>query len=283
MTESPYRWVIVAAGGVIGCVAIGCMFSLPVFIVPINEATGWSRTGISGAMTIAFIAMALGSMGWGMLSDRYGPRIVVLTGAVLLAASLFALSFIDTLPAFQFIYGILIGGAMAYTFLRALGKNVGTSRVEEDRLADAKKTLDLAGRLKCELHLPEDHVCNTVFSEHGHIEVMDQIKDGFMGLDIGPKAQADYAARLSRAKTIVWNGPMGVFEWPRFAEGTKAIAEAVAASGAHTVVGGGDSVRAVHELGVADRISWISTGGGASLEFLEGKELPGVAAIPAAE
>ncbi|MFT3671107.1 MFS transporter [Aestuariivirga sp.] len=116
MTESPYRWVIVAAGGVIGCVAIGCMFSLPVFIVPINEATGWSRTGISGAMTIAFIAMALGSMGWGMLSDRFGPRMVVLAGAVLLSASLFALSFIDTLPAFQFIYGILIGGAMAAFF-----------------------------------------------------------------------------------------------------------------------------------------------------------------------
>lgn len=116
MTETSYRWVIVAAGGILGCIAIGCLFSLPVFIVPINEATGWSRTGISAAMTIAFISMALGSMGWGILSDRYGPRIVVLTGSVLLAASLYALGFVTSLPAFQFIYGILIGGSMAAFF-----------------------------------------------------------------------------------------------------------------------------------------------------------------------
>jgi phosphoglycerate kinase len=111
----------------------------------------------------------------------------------------------------------------------------------------------------------------------------DQVPDGWLALDIGPATRERYAARIAKARTVFWNGPMGVFEWPRFAEGTKAVAEAVAAAdGARTVVGGGDSVRAVEELGVAERIDWISTGGGASLELLEGKELPGVAAIPEA-
>jgi 3-phosphoglycerate kinase len=110
----------------------------------------------------------------------------------------------------------------------------------------------------------------------------DEVPEGWLGLDIGPVTCRRFAARIAEARTVFWNGPMGVFEWPRFAEGTNVIAEAVAAAEAHTVVGGGDSVRAVEELGVADRIDWISTGGGASLELLEGKELPGVAAIPAA-
>ena len=110
----------------------------------------------------------------------------------------------------------------------------------------------------------------------------DEVPDGWLGLDIGPATRKRYAARIAEARTVFWNGPMGVFEWPRFAEGTRAVAEAVAAADAHTVVGGGDSVRAVEELGLAEQIDWISTGGGASLELLEGKELPGVAAIPEA-
>jgi phosphoglycerate kinase len=109
----------------------------------------------------------------------------------------------------------------------------------------------------------------------------DALPDGWLGLDIGPATRDDFARRLAGARTIFWNGPMGVFEWPAFAAGTVAVAEAVAACEGFTVVGGGDSVRAVHEAGVADRISWISTGGGASLELLEGKELPGVRVIPA--
>ena len=116
MQNDSYRWVIVAAGGVIGCVAIGCLFSLPVFIIPIAGETGWSRTGISGAMTIAFLTMAVGSIGWGMLTDRIGPRAVVLAGAVLLSVSLYGLSLVTSLAAYQAIYGILIGGSMAAFF-----------------------------------------------------------------------------------------------------------------------------------------------------------------------
>ena len=110
----------------------------------------------------------------------------------------------------------------------------------------------------------------------------DGVPEGWLGLDIGPGTRAAFAERVATARTVFWNGPMGVFEWPRFAAGTKAVAEAVANANGYTVVGGGDSVRAIEELGVADKISWVSTGGGASLELLEGKELPGVAAIPAA-
>jgi phosphoglycerate kinase len=132
--------------------------------------------------------------------------------------------------------------------------------------------------------LPEDVVAAAAFEADAEARVVawDDVPDGWLGLDIGPATRARYAARIGKARTVFWNGPMGVFEWPRFAEGTKAVAEAVAAADAHTVVGGGDSVRAVEELGVADRIDWISTGGGASLELLEGKELPGVVAIPEA-
>ena len=110
----------------------------------------------------------------------------------------------------------------------------------------------------------------------------DEVPAGWLGLDIGPETRGRFAEKIRAARTVFWNGPMGVFEWPRFAEGTRAVAEAVAAVDGYTVVGGGDSVRALQELGLADRVSWISTGGGASLELLEGKELPGVAAIPEA-
>jgi phosphoglycerate kinase len=132
--------------------------------------------------------------------------------------------------------------------------------------------------------LPEDVVAAAAFEPEAEARVVpwDEVPDGWLGLDIGPATRERYAARIADARTVFWNGPMGVFEWPRFAEGTRAVAEAVAAADAHTVVGGGDSVRAVEELGVAERIDWISTGGGASLELLEGKELPGVVAIPEA-
>ena len=133
--------------------------------------------------------------------------------------------------------------------------------------------------------LPEDVVAASAFEADAESKVVagDEVPDGWLALDIGPATSERFAARIAEARTVFWNGPMGVFEWPRFAEGTKAVAEAVAgAEDARTVVGGGDSVRAVEELGLAERIDWISTGGGASLELLEGKELPGVAVIPPA-
>jgi phosphoglycerate kinase len=132
--------------------------------------------------------------------------------------------------------------------------------------------------------LPADVVAAQAFEADADSQVLpaDDVPEGWLGLDIGPETRAVFAARIGEAETVFWNGPMGVFEWPRFAAGTEAVARAVAESEGHTVVGGGDSVRAVDELGLEDRIDWVSTGGGASLELLEGKELPGVAAIPEA-
>jgi phosphoglycerate kinase len=176
---------------------------------------------------------------------------------------------------------IIVGGAMAYTFLAALGHKIGTSRVETDKIADAKKTIDLAAKLKAELLLPIDHVCSTQFSENsGDIEVFEEhIKDGFMGLDIGPKTQTKYAMAIRKAKTIVWNGPMGVFEFAPFATGTKQVAKAIAhatEAGATSIVGGGDSAAAVEKFGLSSKMSHVSTGGGASLEMLEGKKFESV-------
>ena len=171
---------------------------------------------------------------------------------------------------------VIIGGAMAYTFLAALGRAVGTSRVESDKIALAKKIIDDARTHKCDLHLPVDHVCATQFLENPpDVKTFkDAIKDGYMGLDIGPETQALYSRVIAGAKTVVWNGPMGVFEWDAFSAGTKSVAAALAkatASGATTIVGGGDSAAAVEQFDLADKMSHVSTGGGASLEMLEGK------------
>jgi phosphoglycerate kinase len=138
--------------------------------------------------------------------------------------------------------------------------------------------------LEFEVVLPRDVVAASAFEPDAETRVVpyDELPDGWLGLDIGPETRQEFGERIRRAKTVFWNGPMGVFEWPRFAEGTKAVAEAVSDVEGFTVVGGADSVRALHEAGLADRVSWVSTGGGAALEFLEGKELPGVSAIPEA-
>ncbi|MGQ0628259.1 MAG: phosphoglycerate kinase [Phycisphaerales bacterium] len=171
---------------------------------------------------------------------------------------------------------IVVGGAMAYTFLAALGRKVGSSRVEADKLTEAKRLIELAAGRKCDLHLPVDHVCSTQFAEKsGDIEVFDEnIKDGFMGLDIGPKTQTNYMLAIKKAKTIVWNGPMGVFEWAAFMVGTKTVAYAIVEAtgrGATSIVGGGDSAAAAEAFGMASKFSHVSTGGGASLEMLAGK------------
>ncbi len=177
---------------------------------------------------------------------------------------------------------LLIGGAMAYTFLKAQGVEVGKSRVEEDKLPVARKALDAAERLGRTILLPVDHIAAAAISkESPPREVKDRaLPRELIGLDIGPKTRALFRQQLARAKTIFWNGPMGLFEDERYAEGTREIARAMAANRkAITVVGGGDSAAAIHEMGVANRISHISTGGGASLEFLEGRLLPGIAAL----
>lgn len=191
----------------------------------------------------------------------------------------------DKLPAIENLLPksdhILVGGAMAYTFLKALGHDVGISRVEEDMVKEAHRIIELAAESKTDLHFPEDHICSTTFAEKaGDIEVFDdQIKDGFMGLDIGPKTAARYSQIIKSSKTIVWNGPMGVFEWMPFKMGTKLIAEAVANAtdaGSISIIGGGDSAAAAEKFGVADRLSHVSTGGGASLAMLEGKSFKSV-------
>ena len=179
---------------------------------------------------------------------------------------------------------IIIGGAMAYTFLKAMGRRVGSSRVEEAHLDAAKKMLEHAAHLKCEVHLPTDHICSTEFSEKGGTvkTFADNIDDGFMGLDIGPKSQAAFASVITSAKTVVWNGPMGVFEWEAFRAGTLSVANALVeatTNGATTIVGGGDSASAAEEFGVATKVSHVSTGGGASLEMLAGKPFTTVALL----
>jgi phosphoglycerate kinase len=175
---------------------------------------------------------------------------------------------------------ILVGGAMAYTFLKAQGREVGRSKVEEDKLDLARELMQLAAERKVDFKLPKDHVVTEKIDASSGAEVATgAISSDRLGVDIGPATRAEYAAVIQRAKTIVWNGPMGVFEIPQFAEGTLAVAHAVADSSAISIVGGGDSVAAVDKAGVASKISHISTGGGASLEFLSGMKLPGVEAL----
>ncbi len=174
---------------------------------------------------------------------------------------------------------LMIGGAMAYTLLKARGKNVGNSRVESDALSSAEQIIKAAQARKVQLLLPEDHVVAASFDENATPETVTEIRDGFMGLDIGPKTRERYAQVIREAKTIFWNGPMGVFEWESFAAGTEAIAAAVADSAGTSIVGGGDSVAALNKTGLADKITHVSTGGGASLELIEGKTLPGVKAL----
>jgi phosphoglycerate kinase len=175
---------------------------------------------------------------------------------------------------------LVIGGGMAFTFLRALGHGVGTSLVEVDRVETARATLDAARRRGVQIVLPVDAlVAGGLDSPSGRAVSVREIPAQQMGLDIGPLSVERFAAALKSAKTIVWNGPMGVFEKPAFATGTVALARAVAESGAFSVIGGGDTVAAVNQAGVAARIGYISTAGGAFLEFLEGRTLPGVDAL----
>ena len=179
---------------------------------------------------------------------------------------------------------IIIGGGMAYTFLKARGGKIGGSLCEDDRLQTALDILEKAKQKNVSIHLPEDSIIADKFAADANSDVRpsDAIPDGWMGLDIGPKAVGIFSEIIKNSKTILWNGPMGVFEMHNFQHGTKMIAKAVAAAtqnGAFSLVGGGDSVAAVNQFGFADKVSYVSTGGGALLEFFEGKTLPGIAAI----
>lgn len=176
---------------------------------------------------------------------------------------------------------VIIGGGMAYTFIAAKGGKIGTSLLDAEKIDYAKDMMKKAQERGVSLLLPEDTLAAKEFSKDAEPVTVDtmEIPDDMQGLDIGPKTQQIFADAVKNAGTVVWNGPMGVFEFPAFAGGTKAMAKALAESNAVTIIGGGDSAAAVEQLGYADKISHISTGGGASLEFLEGKELPGVACL----
>ena len=189
----------------------------------------------------------------------------------------------DKIPVISNLLGkvnqVLVCGAMAYTFLLAKGASAGKSLVEEDKVALAKEILERAQSRNVRIFLPVDHVVAKALEPNAATQVVEQIPADMMALDIGPKTIELYKKQIGKAKTIFWNGPAGAFETPPFDKGTMELAKAVAGSGAMSVIGGGDSVSAVNKAGVADKITHISTGGGASLEFLEGQELPGVAAL----
>ena len=176
---------------------------------------------------------------------------------------------------------LIVGGGMAYTFFVAKGYHVGTSLVEEDKVELAKDMMNKAAEKGVKFLLPIDNVVGKEFDADTEYQTInsDEFPEGWMGLDIGPKTRALFADAVKGSGTVIWNGPMGVSEWEHFANGTIAVATAVAESGAISIIGGGDSAAAVQKLGFADKMSHISTGGGASLEFLEGKELPGIAAL----
>lgn len=176
---------------------------------------------------------------------------------------------------------LIIGGGLSFTFIKALGHDIGNSLLEEDKIELAKSFIDKAKEKGVQLHMPIDAVVADAFSKDAATQVVDidAIPAGWMGLDIGPKTAASYADVIANSKLIIWNGPMGVFEMEKFANGTKTVANAMAATEGYTVIGGGDSAAAVEKFEVASQMNHISTGGGASLELMEGKELPGIVAL----
>ena len=207
------------------------------------------------------------------VADPEKPYVAVLGGAKVSDKILVIENLLDKVDA------IIIGGGMAYTFLKAQGEPIGDSMLEADRVDVAKNLLAKAKAAGVDILLPVDHVVAEKFEADAASKIVDDIPDGWLALDIGPRTIELFSEKLKDAKTVVWNGPMGVFEMPAFAKGTKAIATVLAAADATTIIGGGDTAAAVNQFGLADKMSHISTGGGASLEFLEGKELPGITAL----
>lgn len=210
-----------------------------------------------------------------VLAEPARPLVVVLGGAKVSDKIMVIDRFLD------FADTLLIGGAMSFAFMRAMGKEVGASKVEEEGVSVAAGALEKAGRVPCRLVLPSDLVVADRFAEDASTQVVgvDEVPAGWVGLDIGPRTREVFSVEIAGAGTVFWNGPMGVFEMGPFASGTKAVAEAMAASSGVTVVGGGDSVAAVNLFGLAEQMDHVSLGGGASLEYMEGAELPGVAIL----
>ena len=249
----------------------------------VNDAFGTahrahcSTTGVASYLPAAcgyLIQKEIQFMG-GALADPKRPLVAILGGAKVSDKIGVISNLIDKCDT------IIIGGGMAYTFMKYLGHNIGTSLLEADWVDKAGEMMQTAKDKGVKFLIPIDNRCGKEYKEDTEVLVCksDDIPDGWMGLDIGPNTEKLFADAIDGAGTVIWNGPMGVSEWDNFASGTIAVAKAIADSGAISIIGGGDSVAAVTKLGFADKMSHISTGGGASLEFLEGKELPGIAAL----
>ena len=249
----------------------------------VNDAFGTahrahcSTTGVASYLPAAcgyLIQKEIRFMG-GALADPKRPLVAILGGAKVSDKIGVISNLIDKCDT------IIIGGGMAYTFMKYMGHNIGTSLLEVDWVDKAGEMMQTAKDKGVKFLIPVDNRCGKEYKEDTEVLVCksDDIPDGWMGLDIGPKTEKLFADAIDGAGTVIWNGPMGVSEWDNFASGTIAVAKAIADSGAISIIGGGDSVAAVTKLGFADKMSHISTGGGASLEFLEGKELPGIAAL----
>ena len=249
----------------------------------VNDAFGTahrahcSTTGVASYLPAAcgyLIQKEIRFMG-GALADPKRPLVAILGGAKVSDKIGVISNLIDKCDT------IIIGGGMAYTFMKYLGHNIGTSLLEADWVDKAGEMMQTAKDKGVKFLIPIDNRCGKEYKEDTEVLVCksDDIPDGWMGLDIGPKTEELFADAIDGAGTVIWNGPMGVSEWDHFASGTIAVAKAIADSGAISIIGGGDSVAAVTKLGFADKMSHISTGGGASLEFLEVKELPGIAAL----
>ena len=250
----------------------------------VNDAFGTahrahcSTTGVADYLKTAVSGFLIGKeleiMG-GALEHPRRPFVAILGGAKVSDKIGVIESLLDKADS------VLIGGGMAYTFFRAQGFGIGSSICEEEKLDVARSLLAKAKEKGVTLLLPVDNVVSDAFSADAATQVVssDAIPDGWMGMDIGPKTRVLFAEEVKKAGTVMWNGPMGVFEMAPFAEGTRAVAQAMADSGAVTIIGGGDSAAAAAQLGFEDRITHISTGGGASLEFIEGLDLPGIACL----
>ena len=261
---------IAALGDVYVNDAFGTSHRADASMVAVPEAMGRAAAGFLVQKEIEFLSKPL--------TEPERPYVAILGGAKVSDKITVIKQFLSKADA------IIIGGAMSYVFLKAQGKTVGNSKVEPagevDPVAIAGDLLKEAEAKGVPLMLPTDHVCVAEFKADAETQVcVDEIPDGLMGVDIGPETVKAYCAKLAEARLVVWNGPMGVFEMDAFATGTRALAEMLAEAAATTVVGGGDTAAAVEKFGVADRMTHVSTGGGASLEFLEGKELPGIAVL----